>query len=136
MTLAKETAELAVEQILPPRGNVLAIQGIPENAVLDSRVEALTERSYTLFCKLARPVAITAPITPQEFARVYEGEGSKSEKAFYELLSKAKGAGPVVSVEDQRELKYRPEESQTAEEHNEETKEKKGFFARLFSIFR
>lgn len=47
---------------------------------------------------------------------IYENEGTKSEKAFYDFLSKAKGAGPVISVEDQRELKYRPEESKTADE--------------------
>jgi hypothetical protein len=47
---------------------------------------------------------------------IYENEGSKSEKAFYDFLGKAKGAGPVVSVEDQRELKYKPEESKTADE--------------------
>lgn len=48
---------------------------------------------------------------------IYEKEGGKSEKAFYEFVEKAGKMGPVVSVEDQRELKYRPEESMTAEEH-------------------
>ncbi|MCE7733917.1 MAG: hypothetical protein GPJ54_03505 [Candidatus Heimdallarchaeota archaeon] len=48
---------------------------------------------------------------------IYENENTKSEKAFYDFLSKAKGAGPVISVEDQRELEYRPEKSQTSEEH-------------------
>ncbi|MCY3414038.1 MAG: hypothetical protein INQ03_20510 [Candidatus Heimdallarchaeota archaeon] len=47
---------------------------------------------------------------------IYEDEGGKTEKAFYEFLEKAKDSGPVVSVEDQRELEYRPEEYQTAEE--------------------
>lgn len=48
---------------------------------------------------------------------IYENEGGKSEKAFYEFLTLAAKSGPVVSVEDQRELEYRPEESITAEEH-------------------
>ncbi len=52
---------------------------------------------------------------------VYEGEGGKSEKAFYEILEKtAKTEGPVLSVEDQRELEFKPEESLTTEEHKKE----------------
>lgn len=52
---------------------------------------------------------------------IYENEGTKSEKAFYDFLSKAASSGPVVSVEDQRELAYKPQESTTAEAHKEAT---------------
>ena len=52
---------------------------------------------------------------------IYENEGGKTEKAFYEFVEKAGKMGPVVSVEDQRELKYRPEASMTAEEHKMKT---------------
>ena len=45
---------------------------------------------------------------------VYEGEASKSEFAFYDFLLKIKDAGPVVSVEDQRELEYVPEAAEAA----------------------
>ncbi len=54
---------------------------------------------------------------------IYEGEGSKAEKAFFEFLEKAKGQGPQLSVEDQREATYKPEEYKTAEEHKATTPE-------------
>ncbi|MCY3411343.1 MAG: hypothetical protein INQ03_06875 [Candidatus Heimdallarchaeota archaeon] len=40
---------------------------------------------------------------------IYEGEGGKTESAFYEFIEVAKKKGKEVSVEDKRELQYRPE---------------------------
>ncbi len=54
---------------------------------------------------------------------IYENEGTKSEKAFYEFLAKAATSGPVVSVEDQRELSYKPQKSMTSEEHKTTAKD-------------
>ena len=45
---------------------------------------------------------------------IYEDEGGKSEDGFYELMAKLEKSGPVLSVEDQREATYVPQESQTA----------------------
>ncbi len=69
---------------------------------------------------------------------IQEGEGTKAEKAFLKFLEEVKGKGPQLSVEDQREATYRPEEYKKAEEHKKETpdkigaKKKRGFFGRLF----
>jgi hypothetical protein len=46
---------------------------------------------------------------------IYEQEATKSEFAFYNFLLKIKDAGPVVSVEDQRELDYVPESEPVVE---------------------
>lgn len=69
---------------------------------------------------------------------IVEGEGTKAEKAFLKLLDELKGKGPQLSVEDQREATYKPENYKTAEEHKKsvpekmEAKKKPGFWARLF----
>lgn len=82
---------------------------------------------------------------------IYEGENTKAEKSFYQFLEMAAKSGPVISVEDERELAFVPEESKTAEQHKSEAKDidsrekqdtskiaedqekrkKKGFFAKL-----
>jgi hypothetical protein len=81
---------------------------------------------------------------------IYEGEGGKSEEAFYKMIGDLAERGSDVSVEDKRELEFRPEGGETPEEARErliksskssepksEPKEKKkGLFARLFGIFR
>jgi len=67
---------------------------------------------------------------------IYEGEGGKSEKGFYELIGKLAEQGSAISVEDQRELGYRPEDQKQPEQRSKEKEEKKGFFARLLSLFR
>ena len=59
---------------------------------------------------------------------ITEGEESKSERSFYELLNKIesmdKSERTTVSIEDQRELKYVPEEAKTVEEAKEEADKK------------
>lgn len=59
---------------------------------------------------------------------VYEGDDDKSEHAFYELLDKLEKLAPEdrseVSIEDQRELNYVPEEAKSVDEHKEEVDEK------------
>lgn len=72
--------------------------------------------------KLMQKVDSTRSYLPIQYT-IYEGEGGKSETGFYKFLEKAASAGPVISVEDERELAYKPEESKTAEEHKAETKD-------------
>lgn len=67
---------------------------------------------------------------------IYEGEGGKSEEGFYKLIKKLAEQGSAISVEDQRELGYRPEDQKQPEQRSKTKEEKKGFFARLLSIFR
>ncbi|MHA2250952.1 MAG: hypothetical protein ACXAD7_11355 [Candidatus Kariarchaeaceae archaeon] len=70
--------------------------------------------------KLMQKIDANRQYLPLQYT-VYEGEGGKSEQAFYDFLEKAsKTEGPVLSVEDQRETEYVPEEALTAEEHKAE----------------
>ncbi len=57
---------------------------------------------------------------------IYEGENSKSEKAFYDMIDIAAKSGPVLSVEDKREAKYRPEG---------EKQKSGGFFSKIKKLF-
>ncbi len=85
--------------------------------------------------KLAQSIDQTRNYLPLTYT-IYEGDNDKSEKSFYELLEKAKNSGPVLSVEDQREAKYKVAEyaGKVQESPVTEKKEKKrrGLFARFF----
>jgi len=67
---------------------------------------------------------------------IYEGEGGKSETGFYELIGKLQKKGSDISIEDRRELEYRPEGGKSEDQQKQPEGEKKGFFARLFSFFK
>ncbi len=55
---------------------------------------------------------------------IYEGEGTKSEKSFYEALITLSKKKSDVSIEDKRELGYKPERKGMSD--------KKGFWSKIF----
>lgn len=74
---------------------------------------------------------------------IYEGEGGKSETGFYSMIEELAKKGSDVSIEDRRELEFRPEGGETPDEarkrvldedkkQDKSGKKKRGFFARLF----
>ncbi|MHA2089380.1 MAG: hypothetical protein ACW98K_00865 [Candidatus Kariarchaeaceae archaeon] len=92
-------------------GNDVIYTWIGLNANREERVEGQ---------KVMQKIDSGRQFLPMQYT-VYEGEGGKSEQTFYDFLKiAAMTEGPVLSVEDQRELEYVPEEAQTVEEHKEE----------------
>lgn len=107
-----------------------------ENIYLWVGKNANREERYT-GQKLMQKIDSERNYLPLQYT-IYEGDQGKSETAFYDFIKKAAKSGPVVSVEDKRELQYKPEKAKSSEEHLRETSAKgkstneKGFFAKLF----
>ncbi|MDH5401506.1 MAG: hypothetical protein OEZ01_01540 [Candidatus Heimdallarchaeota archaeon] len=100
-----------------------------ENIYMWIGTSANREEQFEGF-KLMKKIDASRHFLPLTY-NIHEGEGGKTEKAFFDFLEvAAKTKGKVVSVEDQRELSYRPE-GETGK--NSSSRKKKGLFARLFS---
>ncbi len=94
-----ERASLKSEDVFVLDGNDALYVWIGSKAIREEKVEAQ---------KMMRKIDADRHYLALQYT-IYEGEASKSEFAFYDFLLKIKDAGPVVSVEDQRELEYVPE---------------------------
>jgi hypothetical protein len=82
--------DLLIADILPSREAILANQGIPAGSQLDERIEKLVENATEMFSELASPKALVAPISTDDFASVYNGEGlNEPETPVGEIFSKA-----------------------------------------------
>jgi hypothetical protein len=70
-----ERVEWTAAASLPSRGDVLHLQGIPPDATVPARIEALLDAATAAYLEVAEPRAIVGEITPGAFAKVYRGEG-------------------------------------------------------------
>ncbi len=60
---------------------VLALQGVPVGAKLPKRVYDLVDAAFERFAALVQPRLITKPVSREEFAHIYQGEGLNDEPA-------------------------------------------------------
>lgn len=74
---SKEADELIipVERIQPRANGVFRLQGIPPQVKPSRAIQVLYQQAESLFFQLAAPRALIAPISSQNFAQVYQGEG-------------------------------------------------------------
>jgi hypothetical protein len=63
----------------PSRTQVLAAQGVPTGARLPARVTALAEAAFATYERLVQPRCMRREISVEDFARVYEGEGTNAD---------------------------------------------------------
>ena len=86
---------------------VLTLQGVPAGAALPQRVHDLVEAAFERFGELVEPRLITSPVSIDDFASIYEGEGLNDEPTpLPRIISEADGlrlfaltVGPAVSNE-------------------------------------
>ncbi len=68
--------EIGTPEIVPDRAPVLTLLGIPDEGCLHDDVQALMERSYTLFGELVDGRGLVQAIGTDEFAGVFRGGGT------------------------------------------------------------
>jgi hypothetical protein len=73
--------KIAFAEIAPAKESVFAHQGIPRDAEISERTQALFQQSFDWLQELAEPVAISAAISQQAFEAVFAGEGSNEAEA-------------------------------------------------------
>jgi hypothetical protein len=72
---------LAIDDLLPSRGQLLARQGIPGDAPVRENVRALIDRSLGIVSSDADPKCLTADISPGDFDDIFRGEGLNDPEA-------------------------------------------------------
>ncbi|MBD3232291.1 MAG: hypothetical protein GF315_01060 [candidate division Zixibacteria bacterium] len=82
----REIIEIDAGQISPSIESVLKCQGIPENAIPDTRILRLAEEAISLFEEHGRPKAILREITKKDFENIYRGEGKNAEETPIESI--------------------------------------------------
>ncbi len=70
-----EKVTFSIDEAMPERGAVYALQGIPAEAAVPERIGGLCEAAFGLFAKTAEPVGLYRVISTSDFAGVFEGEG-------------------------------------------------------------
>jgi hypothetical protein len=67
--------ELSFSDVAPERRSVLQDQGIPPSAAVNEQIEAVCSEAMATILENAAPAALVLEISPEDFARVYHGEG-------------------------------------------------------------
>ena len=73
--MSETVRHFQAEQVLPSVRSVLGHQGIPSEARINGRTEALIAQAIQMFLDNAKPKAVTKPISIEEFGLVYAGQG-------------------------------------------------------------
>ncbi len=71
----REVVSFDVAEVIPVRGEVLRLQGIPPAAALPDRVEELLARAHDRLADLARPRAVFEEVPVADFRAIYAGDG-------------------------------------------------------------
>ncbi len=67
--------EWSALEVMPSRASVFALQGLPPDRPVPSRIDALLDTAMAIYFEVAVPRAIVADITADAFAPIYRGEG-------------------------------------------------------------
>ncbi len=70
-----DTSTVAAAELIPSRGAVLELQGIPRGHVVPREIESLCDQAMALFVQTAEPAGIIKRVSAAEFATIYAGEG-------------------------------------------------------------
>lgn len=73
--------EIDMEAVLPDRAAVFEHQGIPADAEISERIEALYTEAMRTFSASARPIALTRDIDRTAFEMVFAGDGKNADDA-------------------------------------------------------
>lgn len=76
----REILRFAAAEVAPERHDVLEGQGIPTGMTLTPQVEQLCATAMSVLLETAAPISALAPVTKDEFARVYAGEGRNERR--------------------------------------------------------
>lgn len=74
----RATLDWTASATLPTRSATLALQGIPPDASVPGRIEAVAERAEAEYLALAEPRAVIEEVNRVEFAAVFRGDGQNA----------------------------------------------------------
>jgi hypothetical protein len=77
----RKIIELDVNEIVPTREEVLALQGMAGRTNLPARISALLDSALDIFVKLAEPKGVMQDVSLSQFNELYAGEGLNSDES-------------------------------------------------------
>ncbi|PKK82680.1 MAG: hypothetical protein CVT49_12435 [candidate division Zixibacteria bacterium HGW-Zixibacteria-1] len=75
----RQIINFEIEELIPPRENVLKSQGIPPGAEVPEKILELADEALEIFSELCEPIGVIADVSIAQFRAIYNGSGKNEQ---------------------------------------------------------